>query len=233
MPRYGQWALAGVIAIAVFWLFRTHLRDLAAVLWPSLVAGAVYGFRTELRDLLRRIRRVSKEGAEFGEIGVAAQIMAQPVDVALREVAPDETHPTYIRQQVDALRIELNARVPEDATRREYLLMLRLAEAQRRAIFLEAWLRIFESQLDSLGKSVAEPNGADLRPFFDSHVTKIAAASTPENPITPLSYEMWVHFLVQRQLITLSAGDLAVITEQGRDFLTVANQFNLPRFQIF
>jgi hypothetical protein len=120
-----------ILGIIVLWIFRTHLKELASVLWPIVAAGGIYGFRTELSALLTRMRRVSKEGAEFGEARIAAQIMAQPVDVALRDVVPDETHPLYIRQRVDALRVELNARVPEDEQKREYLLMLRLAQAQQ------------------------------------------------------------------------------------------------------
>ena len=118
-----------ILGIVVLWIFRTHLKELGSLLWPIVVAGAIYGFRTELSTLLTRVRRVSKEGAEFGEARIAAQIMAQPVDVALKDVAPDEAHPPYIMQRVDELRVELNARVPEDEQRREYLLMLRLAQA--------------------------------------------------------------------------------------------------------
>jgi hypothetical protein len=82
-----------IAGLAVLWIFRTHLKELASVLWPIVVAVGIYGFRTELSTLLTRIRRVGKEGAEFFEARIAAQIMAQPVDVALKDVVPDETHP--------------------------------------------------------------------------------------------------------------------------------------------
>lgn len=133
-----------ILSIVVLWIFRNHLKDLSSVLWPIVVASAIYGFRTELIALLARVRRVSKEGAEFGEARIAAQIMAQPVEMALKDVVPDETHPLHIRQRVDALRVELNARVPEGEEKREYLLMLRLAQAQqvRFSIYMATHLQL-------------------------------------------------------------------------------------------
>lgn len=151
-----------ILGLTVLWIFRTHLKELASVLWPIVVAGGIYGFRTELSALLTRVRRVSKEGAEFGEARIAAQIMAQPVDVALKDVVPDETHPRHIMQRVDSLRVELNARVPEDEQKREYLLMLRLAQAQQVTDFQLTWLNIFNSQLEALTKMAAEEGPIDL-----------------------------------------------------------------------
>jgi hypothetical protein len=151
-----------ILGLIVLWIFRTHLKELASVLWPIVVAGAIYGFRTELGALLPRVRRVSKEGAEFGETRIAAQIMARPVDVALKDVVPDETHPRHIMQRVDALRVELNARVPEDEQKREYLLMLRLAQAQQVTDFQLTWLTIFNSQLEALTKSPTRNSIYDL-----------------------------------------------------------------------
>jgi hypothetical protein len=221
-----------ILGIVVLWIFRAHLKELASILWPIVVAAAIYGFRTELSALLKRITRVSiKEGAEFGEGRIAAQIMAQPVDVALKDVVPDETHPLHIQQRVDALRIELNARVPEDEQKREYLLMLRLAEAQQVRDYQYTWLNIFNSQLEALTKMAAEEGPIELTPYHHLHMSRASAASTAENPVNSLSFDVWANFFIQRQLATIS-GREATITQQGRDLLALATQINLPRFQI-
>jgi hypothetical protein len=196
------------------------------------VACALYGFRSEIAALLQRVKRLGREGAEFGEERIAAQIMAQPVDVALKDVAPDEDHPVYVRQRVDALRVELNARVPEDVQKREYLLMLRLAQAQQLRDFQSVWMSIFNSQLEALTAMAAEGHPLELSAYYDLHVARTTAASTPDNPVTPLSFETWASFFVQRQLASL-VGRAGAISEQGRDLLTLASQFNWPRFQIF
>jgi hypothetical protein len=223
--------ILGLLGLAVLWIFRTHLKELASVLWPIVVASAIYGFRTELRSLLGRVTRLGKEGAEFGETRIAAQIMAQPVDVALKDAVPDETHPLHIRQRVDALRVELNSRIPEDIQRREYLLMLRLAEAQQIRDFQYTWLTIFNSQLEALTKMVTDQIPVDLTPYHDLHVSRATAASTTENPVYSLAFEIWANFFIQRQLASIELRK-ASITQQGRDLLGLASQLNLPRFQI-
>ena len=222
---------AVILGLAILWIFREHLKELASVLWPIVVASAIYGFRAELRSLLSRVTRVGKEGAEIGEARIAAQIMAQPVDVALKDVVPDETHPLHIRQRVDALRVELNSRIPEDVPKREYLLMLCLAEAQQIRDYQLAWLNIFNSQLEALTKMAAEQSPIDLTPYHDLHVSRKDAASTAENPVNGLSFEVWANFFIQKQLATIAARK-ASITQQGHDLLGLANQLNLPRFQI-
>jgi hypothetical protein len=221
-----------ILGLTVLWIFRTHLKELASVLWPIIVAGGIYGFRTELSALLTRVRRVSKEGAEFGEARIAAQIMAQPVDVALKDVVPDETHPRHIMQRVESLRVELNARVPEDEQKREYLLMLRLAQAQQVTDFQLTWLNIFNSQLEALTKMAAEEGPIDLTPYYELHTSRTTAAATAENPVNSLSFGVWANFFVQKQLATISERQ-ATITQQGHDLLALATQANFPRFQIF
>jgi hypothetical protein len=224
--------IAVILGIGVLWIFRAHLKELASVLWPVVVAGGVYGFRTELSALLTRLKRVGKEGAEFGEARIAAQIMAQSVDEALKGVTPNETHPLHITQRVEALRVELNATIPADARNREYLLMLRLAEAQQVRDFQFTWLNIFNSQLEALTKMAAEQGPVDLTPYHELHTSRTAAAATAENPVNGLSFDVWANFFGQRQLATIS-GTQATITQQGHGLLALATQANLPRFQIF
>lgn len=230
-PHVRGWLIV-ILGVIILWIFRTHLKELASVLWPIVVATAIYGFRMELSALLRRVRRISKEGADFGEGRIAAQIMAQSVDVALRDVVPDETHPPYIMQRVDALRVELNARIPDDEQKREYLLMLRLAQALQVRDHHNAWLTIFSSQLEALVKMAAEESPIDLTPYHDLHTSRTAAVTTEENPINSLSFDVWANFFIQRQLATI-AGREATITQQGHDLLALATNLNLPRFQIF
>jgi hypothetical protein len=136
--------VAVILFLIILWIFKDHLAAFGSILWPMVVAGALVGFRSELSALLRRIRRVSRQGAEFGEGRIAAQIMSQPVETALRNIVPDENPPSYVLRRVQALRIDLNAREPENEERREYLLMLRLAEAQRGLHFQFIWLNIWE-----------------------------------------------------------------------------------------
>jgi hypothetical protein len=158
--------------------------------------------------------------------------MAQPVDVALKDVVPDETHPRHIMQRVESLRVELNARVPEDEQKREYLLMLRLAQAQQVTDFQLTWLNIFNSQLEALTKMAAEEGPIDLTPYYELHTSRTTAAATAENPVNSLSFGVWANFFGQKQLATISERQ-ATITQQGHDLLALATQANFPRFQIF
>jgi hypothetical protein len=233
---FNQKTLPGWIAVALFlvilWIFKNHLDAFGSILWPLVVAGALLGFRSELSALLRRIRRVSRQGAEFGEGRIAAQIMSQPVEAALRSVVPDENPPPYILRRVQALRIDLNAREPEDEERREYLLMLRLAESQQGLHFQYVWLNIFWSQLEALTNlAAAGENAVDLKPYHELHVLRANEASTAENPVTSLTFEIWAGFLVLHELVALTERS-GTITQQGRDFLILATQANLPRFHI-
>ena len=219
------------LTVVVIWLFREHLKDLSSLLWPIVVAGTIFGFRNELSALLKRLRRVGKGGAEFGEERIAAQIMARPVDVALKDVVPDEEHSGYVRLRIEALRVELNARVPEDEQRREYLLMLRLAEAQQNRDFAFAWLHMFNSQLEALTRMATENSVIDLSPYHELHVSRSTEASTPDNPVNALPFEVWANFFVQRQLAVVT-NRTATIMDQGRDLLALAVQTKLPRFQV-
>jgi len=221
-----------IVGIVLLWIFREHLKELASVLWPIVVTGVIYGFRTELSALLKRIRRVSKEGADFGEDRIAAQIMAQPVEIALKDVVPDESHAPYIMQRVSALRVELNARIPDNEEKREHLLMLRLAQAQQVRDFQYTWMTIFNSQLEALTKMAAEQSQMDLNPYYDLHTSRVAAAATAENPPKALSFDVWAGFFSRVQ-IAVVVGREATITQQGHDLLAQATQANLPRFQIF
>ena len=190
-------AAAAVAAILfVLWLFHSDLKGLGAVLWPIVLAGAIYEFRAELRGLLARLRRVGATGAEFAEVSIAAQITAVPVDQALKAVAPSEIQPNYIRARVEALRPELNAREPDDHSRREHLLMLRLAEAQQSRDWQAVWLNIFASQLEALGAMAGVEGSVDLSPHYESHVERretILGADQQRSP--PATFEVWASFL--------------------------------------
>ena len=110
----------------MLWIFRAQLSGLASVLWPIIVGTTLIGFRMELSSLLKRMKSFSKEGMVFRDEPIAAQIMAVPVSDALKDVAPSEQHSATIVAKVDQIRYELNARIPEDAVKREHLLILRL-----------------------------------------------------------------------------------------------------------
>ena len=60
------------------------LKGISAILWPVVVAGALLGFRTEVRTLLRRLRRVSKGAAEFDDARLAVQLTGTSIEQALR-----------------------------------------------------------------------------------------------------------------------------------------------------
>lgn len=224
------WAVIAIIT-TLLWVFREHLSGLASVLWPIVVGGAIIGFRRELSDLLKRLRRFGKEGMEFDENRIAAQILALPVEEALRDVAPGETHANFITARVESLMHELNRMQPSDPAKREYLLMLRLAQAQQVRDFQYAWLNIFASQIEALNKMAAENGAVDLTPYYRSHVERAKALSTAEKPIDFFSFEVWCSYFVRMQLATIDQSS-GIITEAGRGFLVTATQQNFPRFQV-
>ena len=215
-------------SILTLWIFAEYLAGLASVLWPIIVGATIIGFRHELSDLLKRIKRVSKEGMEFQEAQIAAQMISVPVSEALKDVAPNEDHSDLIKNKVESIRHELNSRLPEDVVKREHLLILRLVEAQQVRDFQFVWLNIFLSQLEALTRMAAGTDSVDLMNFFEIHQSRVDAQSS-EPPLKP-SFEGWSGFLVRMQLIVVNdtSGE---ITPQGREFLNFTNRHNLPRFQ--
>jgi hypothetical protein len=156
--RRASGVAASIVFVAVLWLLRADLKGVAAVLWPLVVACAVYMFRSSIGELLRRLKRVDTSGAEFEARSIVAQSAATPVDQILRDVAPGETQHSYIRARLETLRAELNARQPDDLARREFLLLLRLAEAQQVRDWSFVWMQIFASQLEALAAMAAYKN---------------------------------------------------------------------------
>ena len=226
--------IAIVAALFVLWLFRSDLRGLGAVLWPVVVAGAILLFHVELRGLLARVRKVGATGAEFAEASIAAQITAVPVDQALRAVAPNEVQPTFIQARVTNLRAELNAREPTDQTRREHLLMLRLAEAQQARDWCVVWLNIFASQLEALGAMAGVEGPLDLSPFYDQHLERRDEAFTAEqkSQLPAVTFETWASFLGRMRLATVE-GRNGSITDEGGGLLKFAAAHSFPRNQRF
>jgi len=228
---------AGAIALAVgalfaLWLCRADLKGLGSVLWPVVLAGALIGFRAELSGLLLRLRRVGTAGAEFADVSIVAQITAMPIDQALQAVAPNETQTTYIRARVEALRMELNDREPDDPARREHLLMLRLAEAQQIRDWQSVWLNLFSSQLEALAAMAKVVDSLDLTPFYESHVQRREAMVVSGEQVLPaLTFEVWTSFLGRMRLAVIAAHN-GSITDEGRGLLEFGARFNLPRFHL-
>jgi len=107
------------------------LKGIAAILWPVVLAGGLWGFRIEVRTLFARLRSLGVKGAEFDENRLAAQIAAVPVEQALKDAAPLETHPPLIIERVETLRRELETMHQNSDANRISLLLLRLAESQQ------------------------------------------------------------------------------------------------------
>lgn len=193
-----------------------------------IVGVTVYNFRSEINSLIRRTKRIGKEGAEFEAGSIAAQIMAQPVEQAMREVAPGESNASYIIQRVEAIRNDLNVQAGTDQHKRENLLTLRFAQIQQARYFQNIWLNIFSSQLEALARMSQNNEPIDLIEYFDSHLERVNSLPTP--PSVPVTFQGWSDYLVRMELLILH-GTQGTITQQGRDFLTFSTQQNLPRFQ--
>jgi hypothetical protein len=197
-----------------------------------LVAGALWGFSTEVRTLLRRLRRVSKGAAEFDDTRIAAQITATPVEQALREAAPTDAPPaSYIVERVTTLRKELTTLHTDSDERRINLLLLRLAEDKQVVDFQFIWLNIFGSQLEALEAMSAKKGATDLTPYFSVHSERYATfASSRGYPMPPMTFEVWVGFFTRVGIATIKDRN-GEATEKGAGMLAFSVQRNLPRFQ--
>jgi hypothetical protein len=208
------------------------LKGIASILWPLTVAAALYGFRDEVRALLRRLRRFSKGTAEFDEVRLSAQLSATPIEQALREAAPtDAPPPTYIVERVTALRQELATLHADSDERRINLLLRRLAEEKQATDFQFIWLNIFGSQLEVLEAMTAARIAIDLTPYFSVHSERYKAfAASRENPQPPITFEAWAAFFSRVGIATIT-DRMGEITDKGADTLAFAVRRNLPRFQ--
>ena len=221
-----------IVGLIVLWLFRFDLKGVAAILWPSVVAATIFFFRTELGELLKRLKRVGATGAEFSEATIAAQITASAVDQILPAVAPGETQPSFVRGRIEALRVELNARQPDDRDKRESLLLLRLAEAQQARDHLTTWINLFLSQLEALSAMAGATGPIDLTPYFDAHVQRREALPLTEGPLRTITFDLWCTYFGRMRLATIT-GREGTITEEGHGLpFFFAARFNLPRFHV-
>ncbi len=199
-----------------------------------MISGSVWGFRAEVRNLLRRLRRVSKGAAEFEDIRPAAQLTAMPIEQALREAAPsDRAPPSIIVARVEALRHELETLHTDSDERRITLLLLRLAEEKQVSDMQFIWLTIFGSQLDALEAMAARKAKLDLNPYYSVHIDRYAVfAANKESPAPALNFDTWAAFLLNTGIAGLTEGQ-GQITEKGLALLALSNQRNFPKFQLF
>lgn len=109
------------------------------------------------------------------------------------------------------------------ATQRAWLIH-GFAFAQRLAVFEQALRLIFGTQISALrhlSASTVPLTRAALQNIYESHVEKVTAAG-----LTPVDFDSWVGFLLQRMLIFATPNGDYQATEVGRQFLHYAD--NLP-----
>jgi hypothetical protein len=226
-------ASAAIIALLVLWIFRDYLSGIAAMLWPIVVGSALLVFRQELSRLIGRMKRFGPTGAEFSDASIAAQSSAVPIEQAIAILAPaGDRSPEYLRR-LEALKMELNARVPSGQTAdRELLLEYSLAVVLCERDFLLVWLNIFLSQLEALSTMLGVSGPIDLKPFYEAHVRRRNTINPePAGLAPPPSFEGWVSFMGRMQLVEIN-GLSGQITEFGRLFMRYSADRNLPRFHI-
>ncbi len=198
------------------------LTDLArALAWPFIALLAMWRFSPELRALLGRFRRAA--GVEFDPPTTQGSVPASPSLTTLPANLPPlppstAALVTKIRTAPDFLKLT-------DAQRVEQLLhfvalFAFLADAER----IEG--QIWASQLAVLEHLNAMGDGGDALANVKARFYDGAAARFPAM-FVGYAFESYLGFLRTNELLTVD-GDVARITQQGRDYLAWRVQARKP-----
>ena len=188
-----------------------YLNWPAVVLIVSLVALLL--FRNEIRSLLSRLKKLSKDEAIFSDQATANQARGLDADAA-EEVLKTLNGQVLIEQE-ERIRKDLSDRGIEDHAQRERVLVRFLALWQTVAALEQVNARIFQSQIRMLHAANDSTDGLttdEVMPYFEWSLSDESEKNDPGR------FEEWVGFLVRSRLIVQDENRYK-ITPIGRELL--------------
>lgn len=238
LAAHWKWLVAGFGVGLALLISLPHMRNLVdliiGVAWPLAFVTVVWWFRSEIGTLVSRMRKISKDGAEFESPQPLPPSGADPLHPALpappqRNVPsktvdadqPDKPSPEttiafvfqpLVKQQLSYLK-ERVALLQRTYSGSEAELALGLAADTGAALYLERASRhVFESQLEALeALKWKEWTKAAFRPYYDKAVEAFPAV------YLNYSFDQWFNFLLKLGLV--SGPDDAIKVTYGGEAL--------------
>lgn len=201
-------------------LFESFTNFVSVVIWPLTVIFVVSLFRKEVRRLLGRLVRISKEGAEF-DVPAQASATFEGEDVTkisreALERAPTDHYAPAFRPIIENLQkkilSQLNELSEQTGSTREALLLRGLADTVA-ALHLERVYRyIFGSQISALEFLADQPDYISSKGEIRKHYD--AACIAYPDLYTDYSFDAWLNFLLRMELVIVS-DEMVTLTDLG------------------
>lgn len=181
---------------------KAFLPLLAPFVWPLVVASALFGFRKRLGPLFDRMRKISREGAEFE--AVAAQAVRRQTEASVQAdlkdetIAPPDLAPVFLPLYEERVRY-LPQNLPQIAkgwgTDERAALMRITATLSGELLVLKAYRFIFGSQMaaiQELQRRGGEGTRDMLKHYYEQAVTRHPAM------YQSYSLEQWIGYMLLR-----------------------------------
>lgn len=199
----------------------SNLTSLVSVLiWPLTIVGGVFFFRGEVKRLLGRLVRISKEGAEFDKPAQASATFEREdvtkISRQALERAPTEHYAPAFRPVVDNLQqkilVHLNEQSRQTNVTRESLLLRGFADTVAALLLERIYRFIFGSQIDALEFLAYQPNFTSSRDEIRKHYD--AAFVAYPGVYNDYSFDDWLNFLLRAELVKIS-DRMVTLTDLG------------------
>lgn len=186
--------------------------------WPIALVIGLMIFKNSLRELLSRLVRVGKEGAEFEPAPQSSN--AKPPQQEDTQFAKPPEHPDpRIQPYVQYINRWVREKLDEAANLfrldRETILVQAIGEYVGALHLERAYQSIFGSQLDAL-LHLQRVGGKDKRTSIKNFY--LQAAAKYSSFYMNYSFEQWLQYLTNWELVELSGEDV-ILTSAGMAFI--------------
>ncbi|MFC4725892.1 winged helix-turn-helix domain-containing protein [Glycocaulis abyssi] len=175
---------------------------IVAAMWPALIAFLVVIFRTEIIDLLSRIKKAGFNGVELNPQNPKGAVGVSPLSSTGGNLLVEKG----LEPWTDEVKAWKENNCPDDD-----VMVQAIASANRRAFSEYIFRLIFGTQIEAISLLVEAPRSEqDLMQLFHKH-QKLAGGLTFSN------VNQWLNFLMVNDLITFSDGKYK-IQKKGKSF---------------
>lgn len=215
-----------------FRCWKLFLDFLSSVAWPTLIMLIVIFFEKQIRKLIKNIKKVEAAGGSI-EINNQQQSSGKvkSLNAEILEAEPEIPLNEYLYRYTQSSRDLVRGVIlresetenngnSDDFNRLLVYSMLMYFDKYFRNIYVY----IYGSQIELLMKLLTNNNETkeSLKYYYDN------AVSVNPNTYSNYSYGQYLQFLQGNELIHIFENNNIVITDQGRDFLTHLNLYQLP-----
>ena len=214
-----------------FKYWKLFLDFLSSVAWPTLIMLIVIFFEKQIRKLIKNIKKVEAVGSSI-EISPQQSNKSKSLNSEILEVEPEIPLNEFLQKYTQSSRdivkdvILKESGTVNNNTSEEYNKLL----VYSMLLYFDKYFKniynyIYGSQIELLLKLHTNDNETkdSLKYIYDN--------ATIVNPTTysNYSYGQYLKFLQDNDLIFISENNNIIITDQGIDFLTFLNLYDMSK----